>query len=138
MVLVVLGATAAIVVAALPSTSSLTLPTSSTTSVGGGTTTSTSRTIVSAAVLAECVADVGLVQGAASAYATINGTPPPAGTAWATAAAKGGPYLHAWPSAPGQFSVRWSGAAVVVTPVRGRASTGSAGTATPPTGCYAA
>jgi hypothetical protein len=139
-VLVVLGATAAIVVAALPTTSSVTLPTTSTTHTTGGrgTTTTTSRTIVSAALIAACVADVQAVASAAQTYATLNGAPPPAGTSWATAAVKGGPFLHSWPSAPGQFAVRWDGATVVVTPAHGQAAQGSPGTATPATGCYAA
>jgi hypothetical protein len=139
-VLVVLGATAAIVVAALPTTSSITLPTTSTTHTTGGrgTTTTTSRTIVSAALVAECVADVQAVSSAAQTYTTVNGASPPAGTSWATAALRGGPFLHSWPSAPGQFAVRWDGATVVVTPAHGRAARGSPGTATPPTGCYAA
>jgi len=137
--LVVLGASAAIVVATLPTTSSLTVPTSSTTPGGTGqhTTTTTSRSIPSAALVAECVADVGAVQTAAQAYRAVNGTAPPAGTAWATRASRGGPYLQSWPSAPGQFTVRWTSSTVLVTPAHGRASRGSAGTASPPSGCYA-
>jgi hypothetical protein len=138
-VLVVLGVTAGIVVAALPS-SVPTLPsTSTTTHRGGGTTTTTApRTIVSAAILAECVANVQAVQMAAETYVTVNGTTPPAGTSWATSAAKGGPYLHGWPVAPGQYVLAWNGTAVVVIAAHGRSSTGSPGIASPPTGCYAA
>jgi hypothetical protein len=140
-VLVILGVTAGIVVSALPSTTSVTLPTekatSTTTKTSGPTTTTTTRTIISAAAVAECTADVKTIQLAEQAYAAEHGAPPPAGSAWATASAGGGPFLHSWPSAPGQFTVRWTGAALVVTPVHGRAATGT-GTAAPPTGCYAA
>ena len=137
--LVLLGATAAIVVTALPTTSSVTLPTSPTTDTPGGhSTTTTSRSIISAGLVTECIADVQAVQGAALVFATRNGAEPPAGTSWATASANGGPFLHSWPSAPGQFTVRWTGATVVVVPSHGRAARGSVGTPSPPTGCYAA
>ncbi len=144
LVLVVLGVTAAIVVTALPSSTALTLPTSTTSRTtattrgpGGGTTTTTTQTILSAALIAACVANVQAVQGAAQAYETLNGSRPPAGTSWATSTARGGPYLQSWPAATSQVTVRWNGASVVVTPARGRAAVGSAGTSSPPTGCDA-
>jgi hypothetical protein len=140
-VLVVLGVLAAIVVTALPSTSSVTLPTSPTTATtpgsGRGTTTTTSRTIISAALVAQCVANVQAVLGAVQTYETLNGTRPPAGTAWATASLHGGPYLQSWPSAA-SVTVRWNGTTIVVSPTHGRDSVGSAGAASPPTGCFAA
>jgi hypothetical protein len=137
-VLVVLGVTAAIVVTALPSSTSLTLPTSSTTSTtrapGEGTTTTT-QTIISGALLAACVANVQAVQSAVTNYETLNGTKPPPGTSWATSATHGGPYLQSWPTATARVAVTWNGVSVVVTPAHGRAAVGSAGTASPPTGC---
>ena len=83
-VLVVLGVTAAIVVTALPSSTPTTLPTTATTPTtrapGGHTTTTTSPSILSAALLAACVANVQAVQSAAQTYETLNGLKPPAGT----------------------------------------------------------
>lgn len=131
--------TAAIVVTALPSSTSLSLPTSSTTSTtraaGGGTTTTTTQTIISGALLAACVANVQAVLGAVTTYETLNGAKPPPGTSWATSSAHGGPYLQSWPTATGRVTVGWNGVSVVVTPAHGRAAVGSAGSASPPSGC---
>lgn len=138
-VLVVLGVTAAIVVTALPSSTPTTLPTTATTPTtrapGGHTTTTTSPSILSAALLAACVANVQAVQSAAQTYETLNGLKPPAGSSWATSKAHGGPYLQSWPAPAGHVTVRWNGDTVVAAPAHGRAAVGSAGTSTPPTGC---
>jgi hypothetical protein len=144
-VLVVLGATAAIVVSALPSSKSLTVPTVATTSTTrgpgstspSGTTTTSSPTILSVALEAACVANVQAVKSAATTYETLNSAKPPAGTAWATATTNGGPYLQSWPAATREVSVAWSGTTVVVTPAHGRSAVGGPGSRTPPTGCYA-
>ena len=81
------------------------------------------------------MANVEAVQSAATYYSTRNVGAPPAGRAWATSSANGGPYLQSWPIAPGDYTIAWNGRAVVVTPAHGRASVGSAGTTAPPSGC---
>ncbi len=141
-VLVILGGIAAVTVASLPSSTS-TLPTLSTTSTAartaaaGGTTTTTSPSIPTAALRTECVANVQSVQTAVQTYETLNTAKPPSGTAWATASLHGGPFLESWPVAPGDYTIRWNGRTLVVTPARGRAATNSAGTTSPPSGCDA-
>lgn len=134
-----LGVLAAVVVSALPSTTSVTLPTDATTSTsarpGQATTTSTTRSVLSGALLAQCVADVQAVQRAAQDYAALNAVEPPAGTAWATSSQHSGPFLRAWPGDGAHYRVGWNGATVVVVPVHGRESVGSAGTRSPPSGC---
>lgn len=134
-----LGVLAAVVVSALPSTTSVTLPTESTTSTslrpGQATTTTTTQSVMSGALLAQCVADVQAVQGAAQDYAALNGAEPPAGTAWATSSQHSGPFLRSWPGDAAHYTIRWNGVTVVVVPVHGRASVGSVGTRSPPSGC---
>jgi hypothetical protein len=133
--LVLLGGIAGVVVLALPSETTLpTLPTTS--SDGGHGTTPTTHSLVSAAIVQACVADVESIQSAAQNYQALNGVLPPAGAAWATSAAHNGPFLQSWPAAR-EFAVRWTGHVVVVTPSRGAAATGT-GTASPATGCFAA
>lgn len=107
---------------------------------GGTTAPSTSPKDVgsdaSAASLASCEANFTTVESALESYLALNGTKPPAGTAWATSSASG-PLLEAWPQVPSQYTISWNGEVLSVVPSRGAPSHGSYGTATPRTGCYA-
>jgi len=84
-----------------------------------------------------CQSNFSVVTTAVSYYRSLNGSNPPAGTAWATSKSAGGPYLQTWPSGAPAYSVTWNGAILSVIPTKGRASHGSFGTASPPTGCFA-
>jgi hypothetical protein len=111
-----------------------------TTTAGSGhhhttTTTSGAGGIPLAALKAACVANVASVLTAAQAYGVEHlGAMPPAGTAWAIAGASA--LLQSWPTSA-YYSIAWNGHTVVVRAMHGRVSIGSAGTATPPTGCDA-
>jgi hypothetical protein len=85
---------------------------------------------------AACQADFTAIITAASDYRALNGANPPAGTAWATSTSAGGPFIQSWPSVAHAFSLTWNGAIVSVVPAKGRASHGSIGTTSPPTGCF--
>ena len=106
-----------------------------TTTRGATTTSSTVVQTTAAARTATCLADVQSVSGALATYEATHTSPPPAGTAWATSSAHGGPYLQSWPAVPG-YAIRWTGSTLIVVPTRGTSSAG-AGTASPPSGCYA-
>jgi Na+-transporting methylmalonyl-CoA/oxaloacetate decarboxylase gamma subunit len=110
------------------------VPSKSTTTTLPGATTTTIQT-PAAALIATCVTDYRLVSTAVGAYSVSNSTLPPHGVAWATSSAKGGPYLHSWPVLV-NHTIRWTGTTLIVVPKRGTSSA-SAGTASPPTGCYA-
>lgn len=70
------------------------------------------------AARATCVTDLGAIETAVATYEAAHGSPPPAGTAWATA--PGGPLSgESWPSGGAYFTIVWSGSAVVVVPLRG-------------------
>jgi hypothetical protein len=108
-------------------------------------TTSTTTTVpkdvasgASEATLAACQANFAVIESAVQDYEALNGTPPPAGTAWATSGANGGPLMQSWPSAPSAYAINWNGKVLSVIPERGTPSHGSAGSAAPKTGCFAA
>ncbi len=85
---------------------------------------------------AACQANFSAVMTAVTYYRSLNGSNPPAGTALATSKDAGGPYLQTWPSGAPAYTLRWNGAALSVVPAKGRASIGSFGTLSPPTGCF--
>jgi type II secretory pathway pseudopilin PulG len=90
------------------------------------------------AAVSGCEANYTSVVTAVQTYSAENGSPPPAGTAWATSTSGGGPFIASWPADPKYYSIVWNGVSVVVVPAKGVASHGSQGTSSPPTGCYAA
>ena len=90
------------------------------------------------ATVAACEANFETVRTALATYRALNGVNPPAGTAWATSAANGGPLLTAWPSNAKSYAITWNGLTLDVVPAKGVASHGSFGTASPLTGCLAA
>ncbi|HEV7958831.1 MAG TPA: hypothetical protein VGP11_05155 [Acidimicrobiales bacterium] len=92
----------------------------------------------SEATLAACEANFAIIESAVEDYRALNGVAPPAGTAWATSDANGGPLMQSWPSAPSSYAITWNGRELSVIPVRGVASHGSMGSGTPKTGCFAA
>ncbi|MGB7103985.1 MAG: hypothetical protein WBD82_05255 [Acidimicrobiales bacterium] len=90
------------------------------------------------AAVSSCEANYDTVSTAIQTYNAENGSNPPAGPAWATSTASGGPFLQSWPADPKYFAIVWNGVSISVVPVKGVASHGSMGTSSPPTGCYAA
>ena len=116
---------------------------STTTTVGtaaSSTTTTAPKTIASGAseaTLASCEANFAVVGAAVATYRALHGASPPAGEAWATSTAGGGPLLTSWPSVPKSYAIVWNGTTISVRPVKGAASTGDFGARTPPTGCFA-
>jgi hypothetical protein len=92
----------------------------------------------SEATLAACQANFAIIESAVETYRALNGTYPPAGTAWAISDADGGPLMQSWPSTPSSYAITWNGRVLSVIPVRGTASHGSAGNQTLKTGCFAA
>ncbi len=133
--IIVLGVIAGVVV----SESSHSKPS---TSLSGSTTTSTSPqsigTDAQLAAVSGCQANFAIIAAAIQTYSAETGSPPPAGAAWATSSANGGPILQSWPTDPAYYSITWNGVSEIVTPKKGVASHGSMGTSSPPTGCYAA
>jgi len=108
---------------------------------GQSTTTTVPRSIASGAnqsAISACQADFQAIDTAIAGYGALNGSPPPAGTAWASSSANGGPYFQLWPSSSKYFAITWNGTILSVVPVRGAASHSSSGTSSPPSGCYAA
>jgi hypothetical protein len=107
---------------------------------GGSTSTTGSASIgtdTKAAAISGCVGNFNIVLSAVSDYETLNGGPPPAGSAWATSAT-GGPILQSWPSDPEYYTLEWNGSELSVIPKHGTPSHGNVGTTSPPTGCHAA
>jgi hypothetical protein len=105
------------------------------------TTTTTPQSIGTEAQLAAvsgCETNFTAIATAVQTYSAENGSPPPAGTAWATSSTDGGPFLQSWPTDPAYYSITWSGASESVIPKKGVASHGTMGTSSPATGCYAA
>ncbi len=90
------------------------------------------------AAVSACQANYLAIETALTDYRSLNGSSPPAGAAWATAAANGGPYLQVWPESAPFYSIAWNGAQLSVIPVRGTSSHGSDGTNSPKSGCFAA
>jgi len=133
--LLILGVVATIVLTTVPGTTPK--------SPGGassGTTTTVPHTVASGAQMASvvaCRADFQSVESALHLFRSLNGTPPAPGTAWATSASHGGPFMQSWPTGSGRFTLSWNGATLSVIPVAVVSSHGSVGTSAPPTGCYA-
>jgi type II secretory pathway pseudopilin PulG len=115
--------------------------TGTTTSIPGVTVTTAPTTPENGAqdaAVASCHANYLAIETALAEYRALNGSSPPAGTAWAMAKANGGPFLQAWPESTTYYSITWNGVELSVVPVRGAASHGNDGTSTPKTGCFAA
>ncbi|MGB8196521.1 MAG: hypothetical protein WCF25_05910 [Acidimicrobiales bacterium] len=115
--------------------------TGTTTTMPGATTTTAPSTPEGAgqeAAVSACQANYQAIQSALTEYRSLNGSSPPAGTAWATATTRGGPYLQSWPQSTLYYSISWNGATLSVVPVRGAPSHGSDGTSAPKSGCFAA
>jgi type II secretory pathway pseudopilin PulG len=136
-VVMLLGILATIAVSVNLSTSPAGPPTTASPGPGVGTTTATNVGSVSRqATLSACEASYASVDAALEAYRTMNGRSPARGTAWATSAADGGPFLQSWPSDP-RYAITWDGSLLSVVPSRGATSHGSFGASSPPSGCYA-
>lgn len=95
------------------------------------------ETPIGHSIAAACTADFATVNTAIGAYRSINGAPPPAGRAWATSRANGGPFLQSWPDMPPGYSLTWDGVRLSVVPPTGLVSHASAGRRSPVSGCYA-
>jgi hypothetical protein len=111
------------------------------TTIPGATTTTVPATPENGAQMAAgsaCQANYQAIETALADYRSLNGPWPAAGTAWATAAANGGPYLQGWPESALYYSITWNGMQLSVIPVRGAPSHGSDGTNSPKSGCFAA
>ena len=111
------------------------------TTIPGATTTTAPATPANGAqeaAVSACQANYQTVETALADYRTLNGSSPAAGTAWAMAAANGGPYLQVWPESAPYYSITWNGVQLSVIPVKGAPSHGSDGTSSPKSGCFAA
>ncbi len=112
--------------------------------VGGSATTTTTTSVKSigsdatASAISACLASYTEVNTALTYYKTLNGAPPPTGTAWATSTTSGSALIESWPSGAPYYSITWNGVELTVTPTHGVASHGTSGTSSPATGCYAA
>lgn len=71
-------------------------------------------------------------------YRSLNGALPPPGLAWLTSTSHGGPFLSTALAPSSLYSLHWTGQLLEVRPRHGAGSNGNAGTASPPSGCYAA
>jgi hypothetical protein len=89
------------------------------------------------ASLASCEANFAIVDSAVQTYQALNGSYPPAGTAWATSNANGGPLLQTWPSGGQSYRLAWNGQQLSVIPASGPASHGSFGEGPHASGCFA-
>ncbi|MGC2486818.1 MAG: hypothetical protein WA359_11315 [Acidimicrobiales bacterium] len=138
-VVVVLGVIVTIVISnGTPSTPQTSL--TGTSQPGGSTTTTGAQTVGSDAKIAaiqSCLTNYAIIESAVSAYESLQGSTPPAGSAWATSTSSG-PILQSWPSDPPYYTLRWNGHVLSAIPEHGTASHGGTGTSTPPTGCHAA
>jgi hypothetical protein len=115
--------------------------TGSGTTIPGATTTTVPATPENGAqeaAVSACQANYQTIETALADYRALNGSLPAAGTAWAKAAANGGPYLQVWPESAPYYAITWNGAQLSVVPVRGAYSNGSDGTSAPKSGCFAA
>ncbi len=90
------------------------------------------------AAVSSCHANYLAIETALAEYRALNGSSPAAGTAWATTASDGGPFLQTWPETSSGYSITWDGTQLSVIPVRGAPSRGSDGAAAPKSGCFAA
>lgn len=112
-------------------------PARPTTHTSSATTTTAPTSVASAAgeaTSAACEANFAIVNSALQEYRSLNGSDPPAGTAWAT---EGGALLESWPSDPSAYAITWNGRSLSVIPVRGAPARGSPGNQALKTGCYA-
>jgi hypothetical protein len=87
--------------------------------------------------IAACRSGYATVKAAVLKYKKLNGSLPPAGTAWARSAGGGGPLLRVWPRDDDRFTIVWNGSTLSVVPLKGVTARGSMGTNSPPTGCFA-
>jgi hypothetical protein len=140
LVLLILGAMSGLAVGALngstvtPITLPSSGPTTTTHPAAGTTTTTVARSTPDAAILAACETDVSTVEDAVQAYQAEDGSLPPAGIAWSRG------LLQSWPNGARNFTIRWIGGVIVVTPATGtpaRGDAGSPGDPGPATGCFA-
>jgi hypothetical protein len=141
-VVVILGVLVTIVIAngGTPSTPQTSLTGTSGAGTSGTTTTTGPKTVgndAKVAALESCVTNFAIIESAISAYQSLQGATPPAGSAWATSASSG-PILHSWPSDPPYYTLSWNGHVLSAIPEHGVASHGTTGTTSPPTGCHAA
>jgi hypothetical protein len=90
------------------------------------------------ATLAACEANFAAIDSAVETYRALNGTYPPAGTAWATSDGQGGPLVQSWPSGAHSYRLVWDGHQLSVIPAKGTASHGSIGQGPDVSGCFAA
>jgi len=133
-VVLVLGVMAAYAVTAVGGTNTPTVAPTSVTSTTAG---EPANVAIQSALTAACVADYQTLSTALQVYATLHNANPPAGTSWATGVQSGSSLIQSWPSDPGHFTLTWNGTTLGVVPRGGAASSGSAGSTHPPTGCYA-
>ncbi len=115
--------------------------TSAGTTIPGATTTTipvTPENGAQEAATSSCHLNFQSIETALAEYRALNGSLPAPGTAWATEAANGGPFLQVWPESAPYYSITWNGALLSVIPVRGASSHGSDGTISPKSGCFAA
>jgi hypothetical protein len=116
-------------------------PSGTGTTIPGATTTTAPATPANGAqegATSACQLNFQSIETALSEYHALNGSLPAAGTAWATAAANGGPFMTVWPESGLYYTITWNGAQLSVIPVRGASSHGTAGTSSPKSGCFAA
>ncbi|MGH3731830.1 MAG: hypothetical protein ACRDVC_00375 [Acidimicrobiales bacterium] len=135
-VVVILGVVVTIVLSTGPSS----LKSTTTGGTAAGTTTTTVKSIgteAKAAAVSSCLGNYSIVNTALGYYKTLEGSLPPAGTAWATSSSNGGT-LESWPTDAPYYTITWNGVTLSVIPKHGTSSRGTAGTRAPPTGCYGA
>jgi len=146
-VLVILGLMAAATLGGLGYTSNPAITGVPLTMPGGGAIVATTSTTVltpnpndhpSTTTIATCRADYATVSSAVQSYERHNGVLPPAGTAWAHLTVKGVPLLRVWQRDKHNYVIEWNGSTLSVVPAKGVTAHGSAGTSSPPTGCFAA
>jgi hypothetical protein len=115
--------------------------TGTSTTIAGETTTTTPATPANGAqeaAVSACQTNYLAIETALADYRALNGSAPAAGSAWATAATNGGPYLQVWPESAPYYSITWNGTQLSVVPKRGESSHGSDGTSALKSGCFAA
>jgi hypothetical protein len=135
---IILGVMVVIMLKTLGGTPSTT---GTTTTVPGVTVTTAPTTPANGAqeaAVTACEANYQALETALGDYESLNGSSPPAGETWATAATNGGPYLQDWPETATYYRITWNGTLLSVIPAKGVASHGSDGSSSPKSGCFAA
>ena len=132
-VVLILGVLAMIALTSAPSPSS---PSPSGSAGRATTLPSSPASGASLATMLACKTDFLSLTLAVEDYLAANGVNPPAGTTWATRPTNGGALIQSWPVING-FTFVWNGSKLSVVPKKGLSSTGSFGTSSPPTGCFA-